>query len=164
IGPVWDANEVWLLTAGGATFAAFPEGDATLFSGFYLPLLIILVCLIVRAVAFEYPAKRPEENCQRNREAAIFWTSRFHAFIAGRRGDGGRGIGQHRARSEDRPAFRVRRQRLGPAQPLRAPRRPGDADVVPLPWCGVHGAQDRRGHPGAGAEAGPAGRSRHGRP
>ena len=52
IGPVWDGNEVWLLTAGGATFAAFPEWYATLFSGFYLPLLLILVALIVRAVAF----------------------------------------------------------------------------------------------------------------
>ena len=54
IGPVWDGNEVWLLTAGGATFAAFPEWYATLFSGFYLPLFLILIALIVRGVAFEY--------------------------------------------------------------------------------------------------------------
>ncbi|MEV5437347.1 cytochrome d ubiquinol oxidase subunit II [Streptomyces sp. NPDC052682] len=83
IGPVWDGNEVWLLTAGGATFAAFPEWYATLFSGFYLPLLIILVCLIVRGVAFEYRAKRPEENWQRNWETAIFWTSLIPAFLWG---------------------------------------------------------------------------------
>jgi cytochrome d ubiquinol oxidase subunit II len=83
IGPVWDGNEVWLLTAGGATFAAFPEWYATLFSGFYLPLLIILVCLIVRGVAFEYRAKRPEENWQRNWEHAIFWTSLIPAFLWG---------------------------------------------------------------------------------
>ncbi|MER8042653.1 cytochrome d ubiquinol oxidase subunit II [Streptomyces sp. NPDC094032] len=83
IGPVWDGNEVWLLTAGGATFAAFPEWYATLFSGFYLPLLIILVCLIVRGVAFEYRAKRPEENWQRNWEQAIFWTSLIPAFLWG---------------------------------------------------------------------------------
>ncbi len=57
IGPVWDGNEVWLLVAGGATFAAFPEWYATLFSGFYLPLLLILVALIVRGVAFEYRGK-----------------------------------------------------------------------------------------------------------
>src|SRR5690606_12817296 len=57
IGPVWDGNEVWLLTAGGATFAAFPEWYATMFSGFYLPLLLILVALIVRAVAIEYRGK-----------------------------------------------------------------------------------------------------------
>ncbi|MFI5978613.1 cytochrome d ubiquinol oxidase subunit II [Streptomyces sp. NPDC051452] len=83
IGPVWDGNEVWLLTAGGATFAAFPEWYATLFSGFYLPLLLILVCLIVRGVAFEYRAKRPEENWQRNWETAIFWTSLLPAFLWG---------------------------------------------------------------------------------
>ncbi|MER5306996.1 cytochrome d ubiquinol oxidase subunit II [Streptomyces sp. NPDC002773] len=83
IGPVWDGNEVWLLTAGGATFAAFPEWYATLFSGFYLPLLIILICLIIRGVAFEYRAKRPEENWQRNWEQAIFWTSLLPAFLWG---------------------------------------------------------------------------------
>ncbi|MFF7179832.1 cytochrome d ubiquinol oxidase subunit II [Streptomyces sp. NPDC008121] len=83
IGPVWDGNEVWLLTAGGATFAAFPEWYATLFSGFYLPLLLILVCLIVRGVAFEYRAKRPEETWQRNWEQAIFWTSLIPAVLWG---------------------------------------------------------------------------------
>ncbi|MGW7277593.1 cytochrome d ubiquinol oxidase subunit II [Streptomyces sp. NPDC054844] len=83
IGPVWDGNEVWLLTAGGATFAAFPEWYATLFSGFYLPLLVILVCLIVRGVAFEYRVKRPEERWQRNWETAIFWTSLLPAFLWG---------------------------------------------------------------------------------
>ncbi|MFJ9849158.1 cytochrome d ubiquinol oxidase subunit II [Streptomyces sp. NPDC101150] len=83
IGPVWDGNEVWLLSAGGATFAAFPEWYATLFSGFYLPLLLILVCLIVRGVAFEYRAKRPEEKWQRNWETAIFWTSLLPAVLWG---------------------------------------------------------------------------------
>ncbi|MFI9774373.1 cytochrome d ubiquinol oxidase subunit II [Streptomyces sp. NPDC051956] len=83
IGPVWDGNEVWLLTAGGATFAAFPEWYATLFSGFYLPLLMILVCLIVRGVAFEYRAKRPEEKWQTNWEHAIFWTSLIPAVLWG---------------------------------------------------------------------------------
>lgn len=83
IGPVWDGNEVWLLSAGGATFAAFPEWYATLFSGFYLPLLIILVSLIVRGVAFEYRAKRPEERWQRNWETAIFWSSLIPAFLWG---------------------------------------------------------------------------------
>ncbi|MDI6412005.1 cytochrome d ubiquinol oxidase subunit II [Streptomyces albus] len=83
IGPVWDGNEVWLLSAGGATFAAFPEWYATLFSGFYLPLLLILVCLIVRGVAFEYRAKRDGERWQRNWEHAIFWTSLVTAFLWG---------------------------------------------------------------------------------
>jgi cytochrome d ubiquinol oxidase subunit II len=57
IGPHWDGNEVWLITAGGATFAAFPNWYATLFSGFYLPLFLVLVGLIVRGVAFEFRGK-----------------------------------------------------------------------------------------------------------
>jgi cytochrome d ubiquinol oxidase subunit II len=83
IGPVWDGNEVWLVSAGGATFAAFPDWYATLFSGFYLPLLLILVCLIVRGVAFEYRAKRPDERWQRSWEHAIFWTSLLPAVLWG---------------------------------------------------------------------------------
>ncbi|MGW6424363.1 cytochrome d ubiquinol oxidase subunit II [Nocardia sp. NPDC055053] len=57
IGPVWDANEVWLITAGGAMFAAFPEWYASMFSGFYLALLLLLVALILRICAIEYRAK-----------------------------------------------------------------------------------------------------------
>jgi cytochrome bd ubiquinol oxidase subunit II len=57
IGPHWDGNEVWLLTAGGASFAAFPLYYATLFSGFYLPLFLMLVALIARGVAFEFRGK-----------------------------------------------------------------------------------------------------------
>jgi cytochrome bd ubiquinol oxidase subunit II len=57
IGPLWDANEVWLVLAGGATFAAFPQWYATLFSGFYLPLLLVLVALILRGVSFEFRSK-----------------------------------------------------------------------------------------------------------
>ena len=57
IGPVWDGNEVWLVVAGGATFAAFPAWYATMFSGFYLALLVVLVCLIIRVVSFEWREK-----------------------------------------------------------------------------------------------------------
>ena len=57
IGPVWDGNEVWLITAGGAMFAAFPGWYATVFSGFYLPLLVILVAMILRVVAIEWRGK-----------------------------------------------------------------------------------------------------------
>ncbi|WP_166849074.1 cytochrome d ubiquinol oxidase subunit II [Isoptericola sp. BMS4] len=71
IGPVWDGNEVWLLTAGGATFAAFPEWYATMFSGFYLPLLIILVGLIARGVAFEYRGKIADATWARRCDLAI---------------------------------------------------------------------------------------------
>ncbi len=57
IGPVWDGNEVWLITAGGAIFAAFPNWYATMFSGFYLALVLMLFALIVRGVAFEFRSK-----------------------------------------------------------------------------------------------------------
>ncbi|MFV0452984.1 MAG: cytochrome d ubiquinol oxidase subunit II [Propioniciclava sp.] len=72
IGPLWDGNEVWLLTAGGAMFAAFPGWYATLFSGLYLPLFLILVGLIIRGVAFEYRAKHPEAS----------WRHRFDTMAA----------------------------------------------------------------------------------
>lgn len=59
IGPVWDGNEVWLVTGGGALFAAFPAVYATVFSGFYLALILLLVALIFRAVAIEFRSKQP---------------------------------------------------------------------------------------------------------
>ena len=62
VGPTWDGNEVWLITAGGAMFAAFPGWYATLFSGLYLPLLLVLLGLIARGVAFEYRALMPDDN------------------------------------------------------------------------------------------------------
>lgn len=71
IGPVWDGNEVWLIVAGAATFAAFPEWYATLFSGFYLPLFAILVSLILRGVALEYRGKRDD----------LLWRGRMDTLI-----------------------------------------------------------------------------------
>ena len=59
IGPVWDGNEVWLVTGGGALFAAFPNVYATVFSGFYLALMLLLASLIFRAVAIEFRSKQP---------------------------------------------------------------------------------------------------------
>jgi cytochrome d ubiquinol oxidase subunit II len=83
LGPLWDGNEVWVLVAGGATFAAFPEWYATLFSGFYLPLFLILVALIVRGVAFEYRSKRSDGNWRRNWDAAIVFGSAVPALLWG---------------------------------------------------------------------------------
>jgi cytochrome d ubiquinol oxidase subunit II len=83
IGPVWDGNEVWLLVAGGATFAAFPEWYATLFSGFYLPLFLILFALIARGVAFEYRGKRPHSPWKKWWDRAIFWGSLVPAVLWG---------------------------------------------------------------------------------
>ncbi len=83
IGPVWDGNEVWVLVAGGATFAAFPEWYATLFSGFYFPLLLILVALIVRGLAFEYRAKRDDPIWRRNWDWALVVGSFVPAVLWG---------------------------------------------------------------------------------
>jgi cytochrome bd ubiquinol oxidase subunit II len=83
IGPVWDGNEVWLLTAGGATFAAFPLWYSSLFSGFYLALLLILVALIVRGVCFEFRSKVGSERWRRTWDRAIFWGSALPALLWG---------------------------------------------------------------------------------
>ena len=83
IGPVWDGNEVWLLTAGGATFAAFPVWYATLFSGFYLALFLILVALIIRGVAFEFRNQRPDAAWRRRWGLAIFIGSLLPAVLWG---------------------------------------------------------------------------------
>ena len=83
IGPVWDGNEVWLITAGGALFAAFPDWYATLFSGFYLPLLIILVALIVRIVAIEWRAKIDDDAWRRRCDWGIVFGSWVPAVLWG---------------------------------------------------------------------------------
>ncbi|MGN6243945.1 MAG: cytochrome d ubiquinol oxidase subunit II [Motilibacteraceae bacterium] len=83
IGPVWDANEVWVLVAGAGIFAAFPYWYATLFSGFYLPLLLILVALIVRGVAFEYRGKVDDEAWRRRWDVAIVVGSAVPALLWG---------------------------------------------------------------------------------
>ena len=83
IGPVWDGNEVWLLTAGGATFAAFPHWYATMFSGLYLPLLIILVALIVRALGFDYRGKVDDPTWRKRWDVAIVVGSAVPALLWG---------------------------------------------------------------------------------
>ncbi|MBM6403377.1 cytochrome d ubiquinol oxidase subunit II [Phycicoccus sp. CSK15P-2] len=83
IGPHWDGNEVWLLTAGGATFAAFPEWYATMFSAFYLPLLLVLVALIVRNMGFEYRHKRDDDTWRRRWDLAIIGGSVAAPFLVG---------------------------------------------------------------------------------
>lgn len=83
IGPFWDGNEVWLLTAGGATFAAFPNWYATLFSGFYLALLLLLLALIVRGVAFEFRSKDPNPRWRGVWDWCIFVGSLVPALLLG---------------------------------------------------------------------------------
>jgi cytochrome bd ubiquinol oxidase subunit II len=83
IGPHWDGNEVWLITAGGAMFAAFPGWYATLFSGFYLPLFIMLLALIVRGVAFEFRSKEDHPLWRKSWDWAIFVGSLVPALLWG---------------------------------------------------------------------------------
>lgn len=83
IGPVWDLNETWVIVAGAALFAAFPEWYATVFSGFYLVMLMILLTLILRGVSFEYRHQRPEHKWKRNFDRMIFIGSVVPAFLWG---------------------------------------------------------------------------------
>lgn len=83
IGPVWDGNEVWVLTAGGAIFAAFPHWYATLFSGFYLALFLMLLALIVRAVAFEFRSKHDAPRWRAFWDGAIVFGSAVPALLWG---------------------------------------------------------------------------------
>ncbi len=83
IGPHWDGNEVWLLTAGGATFAAFPHWYATMFSGFYLALFLMLVGLIVRVVGFEFRSKVSNPKWRSFWDWAIFTGSFLPALLIG---------------------------------------------------------------------------------
>jgi len=83
IGPHWDGNEVWLLTAGGATFAAFPEWYATMFSGFYLAFLALLVALIVRNMGLEYRHKRDNDAWRRRWDWVIIGGSIAAPLLVG---------------------------------------------------------------------------------
>ncbi|KAF0110716.1 MAG: cytochrome d ubiquinol oxidase subunit II [Chloroflexi bacterium] len=83
IGPHWDGNEVWLITAGGATFAAFPNWYATMFSGFYLGMFLLLIALIFRGVAFEFRSKIGNPKWRNGWDAAIAVSSFLAAFLLG---------------------------------------------------------------------------------
>ncbi len=83
IGPVWDGNEVWLVTGGGALCAAFPDVYATVFSGFYLPLMLLLAALIFRAVAIEFRSKRPGPVWRRAWDTSFFLGSLLSSFLLG---------------------------------------------------------------------------------
>ncbi|MBN1659340.1 MAG: cytochrome d ubiquinol oxidase subunit II, partial [Anaerolineae bacterium] len=83
IGPHWDGNEVWLILAGGTTFAAFPDWYATLFSGFYVALFLLLVGLILRGVAFEFRSKDAHPGWRRLWDGCIFVGSLVPALLLG---------------------------------------------------------------------------------
>ena len=83
IGPIWDANEVWMITAGGALFAAFPHVYATMFSTFYLALFLMLFALILRGVAFELRGKIFSQSWRNGWDCAIFFGSIVPALLWG---------------------------------------------------------------------------------
>jgi cytochrome bd ubiquinol oxidase subunit II len=83
IGPFWDANEVWFLTAGGAIFAAFPHWYATMFSGYYLPLLAVLLFLIGRGVSFEFRRKVDHHRWTNSWDWVVFFGSLMPPFLMG---------------------------------------------------------------------------------
>ncbi|WP_144999516.1 cytochrome d ubiquinol oxidase subunit II [Polystyrenella longa] len=83
IGPIWDGNEVWLVTFGGALFAAFPEAYATVFSGFYLPLMMLLLALILRAVSLEFRGKVKSPAWRQVWDLAFFLGSLLATFLFG---------------------------------------------------------------------------------
>jgi cytochrome d ubiquinol oxidase subunit II len=83
IGPVWDGNTVWLVTGGGALFAAFPEVYATVFSGFYLAFVLLLFALIFRAVAIEFRSKRPERWWRQTWDVCFSVGSVLSSFLIG---------------------------------------------------------------------------------
>jgi cytochrome bd ubiquinol oxidase subunit II len=83
IGPIWDGNEVWLVTGGGALFAAFPEAYATVFSGFYLAFMLLLVALIFRAVAIEFRSKQPMAWWRNFWDASFSVSSIVSALLVG---------------------------------------------------------------------------------
>ena len=83
IGPIWDGNEVWMITAGAAMFASFPHVYATLFSGFYIALIIMLLGLIMRGVAFEFRSKREDQAWRSHWDRALFIGSLVPALLWG---------------------------------------------------------------------------------
>jgi cytochrome d ubiquinol oxidase subunit II len=83
IGPLWDGNEVWLVTFGGAMFAAFPEVYATVFSGFYTPFMALLFALIFRAVSMEFRSKRQEKAWRSFWDFSFFFGSTLATFLFG---------------------------------------------------------------------------------
>ena len=83
IGPLWDGNEVWLIVAAASMFAAFPAWYATMFSGFYVALVLLLVALIVRGVSFEFRGKRDSERWRRNWDRLSTAASLLAPFLIG---------------------------------------------------------------------------------
>ena len=138
IGPVWDGNEVWLITAGGAMFAAFPDWYATVFSTLYLPLLVILVAMIVRIVAIEWRGKIDDPR----------WRAGPTSASRSARGCP-RCCGASRSRSwsagcRSTPTYHVALSISDVLNAYTLLGRSGHRRAVRVPRRGVHRAEDRR--------------------
>ena len=138
IGPVWDGNEVWLVTGGGALFAAFPMVYATVFSGFYLALMLLLVALIFRAVAIEFRSKQPMGGWRRP-VGRQFLAGQHRRSVLSRRG-----FRQHHLGGAARRQRRVSAAVPGAAPPLRAADRRHDGRAVHDARRDLPRPQDRR--------------------
>ena len=142
IGPVWDGNEVWLVIAGAAMFAAFPTWYATMFSGFYIALLLLLVFLIVRVLSFEW-----RERHEHSRLARLLGLGE-HDRQPRRRPDLGCRVLESALRRADQLQRRLRRHLLGPLQPVHAARRGRGRAAVRVPRRDLpDAAHDRRAVP-----------------
>ena len=138
IGPVWDGNEVWLVVAGGATFAAFPAWYATMFSGFYVALLLVLFFLIIRVVSFEWRSKSESAGWR------TFWTWCNTIGSAGAALVWGIGLSNLVNGVPDRLRRRLRRELLGSLQPVHGLRRDRGRAPLRVPRRDVPHAPDDR--------------------
>ncbi len=137
IGPVWDGNAVWLVLTGGVLFACFPLAYASLFSGFYLAFMLVLVCLILRAVAIEFRSKEPGRRWRSGWDMVFGLASLGIALLLGSR------VRQYRPGHAHRQCRQHERQLRRPAQPVRAPVRRHDRGHVRVARASVPAAEDR---------------------
>ena len=138
IGPLWDGNEVWLVTFGGALFAAFPVAYATVFSSFYTAFFLLLTCLIGRAVSLEFRSKVHSAAWRSLWDLGFFLSSFSCAFLLGLAG------GNVMAGMELGPMYRLPRQLVEPDLLVPAPCRLLDCVAVRLAWCNLSLPQNRR--------------------
>ena len=151
IGPLWDGNEVWLIVAGAAMFAAFPGWYATMFSGFYLALVLLLAALIVRGVSFEYRGKRDALRWRRTWDVLLTVGSLLAPLLIGV------ALGDllHGLPINSQPG--IHRVILGPAAALRAVHRGHPGADLPAARRDVPVPEDHRRHARARGAAGPPG-------
>ena len=151
IGPLWDGNEVWLIVAGAAMFAAFPGWYATMFSGLYLAMVLLLFSLIIRGVAFEYRGKRDAARWRRTWDVAMTVGSLLAPFVIGV------GLGDLLTRAADQLQPELHRLLLGPLPALRGDHRGHAGADLPAARGDVHVAENHRRACASGPDSWPGG-------